>query len=119
MQKLLTLLLAFLAFAVAVSSDAQINPSTISDQNRTGDLPFSATLGTDIEHVDLASGNLVVKIPVIDLNGRGLPYEFLFHYNANFWAVGCSQDINGNYYCAWGIEARPYIAGAITGSGVL
>ena len=107
---------ALFTVIIACVVRAQINPQTVSDQNRTGDLPFSATIGTDVESVDLATGNLTVKIPFIDLKGRGLPYGFMLHYNANFWQVGCSVDVNGNYYCAWGYEARPYVNGALSSS---
>ena len=39
-------------------------PTKVNVQNRAGDLPFSTSVGTEVEHVDLASGDLVVHIPI-------------------------------------------------------
>src|SRR5947209_15005847 len=62
-------------------------PTAVTVQNRTGDLPFSQTVGTGVEHVDIGSGNLIVDFPIISLPGRHMPFNYGLRYNALFWTV--------------------------------
>ncbi len=61
-----TLLFASSTFMAAQDE----TPTAVTVQNRTGDLPFSQTVGTGAEHVDIGSGNLIVDIPIISTPGR-------------------------------------------------
>jgi len=77
--------LALLLFGCASFMSAQDEtPTSVTVQNRTGDLPFSQTVGTGVEHVDIGSGNLIVDFPIISLPGRHMPFNYGLHYNALF-----------------------------------
>src|SRR5437667_11968325 len=69
-------------------------PTTITVQNRSGDLPFSSSIGTDIEHVDVASGNLIIHIPFTSVKGRGMDFNFGLNYDARYWIAGTRQFAN-------------------------
>src|ERR1039458_4402526 len=56
-------------------------PTQITTQNMTGDLPFSTTVGTSIEHVDVATGALNVEIPLWSVPGRGTTHHLAFLWN--------------------------------------
>ena len=71
-----TLWLAVLVLAGASLARPQDEtPTAVTVQNRTGDLPFSQTVGTGTEHVDIGSGNLIVDVPIISLPGRHMPFN--------------------------------------------
>ena len=101
----LLLVLAFSRCAVAQNE----TPTTISIQNRTGDLPFSQTIGTGIEHVDIGTGNLRLDIPIVSLPGRGMPFNFGLRYNALFWMPGFRESGGGELQ-AWVTENRQSLA---------
>ena len=90
-------------------------PIKVNNQNRTGDLPFSTSVGTDIEHVDMASGNLILNIPVISLKGRGMDFNFQFRYGALYWIAAKRVNIWGDYVQEWKIEDRKYLPYAVGG----
>lgn len=84
-------------------------PTAVTVQNRTGDLPFSQTVGTGAEHVDIGSGNLIVDIPIISTPGRHMPFNYGLRYNALFWTVASRPQANGSLRYYWAIERRPYL----------
>ena len=74
--------------ALSISARAQDEiPTKVNNQNRTGDLPFSTSVGTDIERVDIAIGNLIVRIPLVSIPGRGMEFNFFFRYDAMYWTA--------------------------------
>src|SRR5258708_6748318 len=82
-SRVMTLVLAILVVpAVAVDYEA---PTKVDNQNRTGDLPFSTSVGTDIEHIDVGSGSLIVTIPIVSLPGRQMPFNFALRWEGMFW----------------------------------
>jgi RHS repeat-associated protein len=96
--------LLFIAFS-AYSAKAQDEiPSAVTDQNRSGDLPFSSVIGSATEHVLINSGNLVVNIPIIHIKGRnGLDFDFGLRYDGrNLVFV---QSGGGH----WTFEAHNYV----------
>src|SRR5436190_9543780 len=101
-----TIFIALFLCAAPVSWAQDEIPTRVNAQNRTGDLPFSATIGSDIEHVDLASGNLVVKIPIVSSAGRGMDFEFGLVYNAMLWATAPRIDATGQQRLEWNVEHR-------------
>ncbi len=102
------LAISLLAFLAASSSFAQDEmPTRVTDQNRSGDLPFSATVGTDLEHVVIAGGNLTVNIPFANVPGRGMPFSFGLWYDARFLVVGL-RSMPSNHEI-WNVEQRFYI----------
>src|SRR5947209_1892915 len=107
MPKLFRFLSASL-FLFAVCSFAQDEiPTRISAQNRSGDLPFSVTVGTDIEHVDATSGDLMVTLPILVTPGRGMEYNFSLVYDARFWVAAAR---GGDHpFELWNIEQRGYL----------
>ena len=54
--------------------------------NNTGDLPYSTSVGTDTEHVELSTGNLIVHIPFVDVPGRKMTFNFGIRYDSRFWS---------------------------------
>ncbi len=79
-------------------------PTRVTDQNRSGDLPFSSSIGTDIEHVDLASGALNIKIPLIHIPGRGMDSDLYLHWNSNYFLLAPRTDGQGRPYFLWTTE---------------
>src|SRR5437867_8079670 len=87
-------------------------PTAVSVQNRTGELPFSQTVGTGAEHVDIGSGNLIVDVPIVSIPGRHMPFNYGLRYNALFWTVASRTQTNGQVMYFWSVERRPYLGGA-------
>ncbi len=82
-------------------------PTRISAQNRSGELPFSVTVGTGIEHVDATSGDLMVTLPILITPGRGMEYNFSLVYDARFWVAAPR---GGDHpFELWNIEQRGYL----------
>lgn len=59
-------------------------PTAVTVQNESGDLPFSTTVGTSLEHVVVTTGNLVVNIPIAELPGRHGTFNFGLHYDGRY-----------------------------------
>ncbi len=89
---------------------AQETPTRVKDQNRAGDLPFSTSVGTDIERVDLSTGNLIVEIPILAVPGRSMDLDLKLRYNALYWLPATRVDIWGNYRQEWKTEQRDTFA---------
>ena len=85
-------------------TEAQATPTRVTDQNRTGDLPFSTSVGTDIERVDLATGALNVKIPLIKIPGRGMDGELYLRFNSNYLVLVPLTNSVGRSYYQWMTE---------------
>ena len=84
-------------------------PTKVTNQNRTGDLPFSTSVGTDVEHVEVGSGTLIVRIPIASAKGRGgLDFDFLLRYDAHFFVTAQRVYITGQPYLVWNIENRAW-----------
>jgi len=83
-------------------------PTKVTNQNRIGDLPFSTSVDTDVEHVDIASGSLIVRIPIASTKGRGLDFDFLLRYDAHFFVTAQRVYITGQPYLVWNIENRAW-----------
>jgi len=100
----------FLICAVAcavISARAQdVIPTKVNDQNRTGGLPFSTSIGTDVESVDVAGDNLRVHIPIVSIPGRGMNSGLVLTYDGRFWLASRYVDIHGNYIYQWKFESR-------------
>src|ERR1700692_4066652 len=79
-------ILLVIALAVVVAAQDE-TPLQVTNQNRSGDLPFSTSIGTGAEQVDVASGTLKIRIPIISIKGRGLDYKFMLRYDTAFWAT--------------------------------
>jgi RHS repeat-associated protein len=92
--------------ALAWAQDPTVIPTRVNAQNRTGNLPFSTTVGSDIERVDVATGNLIVDIPIISLPGRGMDFNFGLNYNAMFWYASRRTNIFNEDLEEWKLEYR-------------
>jgi len=79
--------LFFLSLTSVCAKAQDETPTAITDQNRTGDLPFSTSIGSSIEHVDLTSGNLLVNIPIAHVPGRGMDFDFSLRYDSRILVV--------------------------------
>src|SRR6476646_5778541 len=111
------LLLLFGCASLAFAQAHDETPTAVTVQNRTGDLPFSQTVGTGMEHVDIGSGNLIVNVPILSLPGRHMPFNYALRYNALFWTVATRTQPNGQQVRFWNIERRPYLGGIDQGLG--
>jgi hypothetical protein len=102
--------LLFASLSVAVSlflaaparPQAEI-PTRVTVQNRTGELPFSTNVGTSIEHVDVATGTLNVRIPIGNVPGRGMNSGLYLQFNSNYFLLAQRIDSMGNPYFIWTI----------------
>lgn len=81
------LISAILLLCCSLGNCQDETPTAVTPQNRTGDLPYSASLGTDIEHIDLVSGNLMINVPIVDRPGRGLGFHFGLRYDSRFIVI--------------------------------
>lgn len=89
--------LTLVVFAIVETAGAQVmTPTTITDSNRMGNLPFSTSVGTTVEHVDLASGALQVSIPLFSTPGRGLSTGMVLYYTSNIYNVATFYDGEGD-----------------------
>jgi RHS repeat-associated protein len=105
----------FLLVAIATPARAQDEtPTAVTVQNRAGDLPFSAAVGTDIEHVDVTTGDLVVHIPLASVKGRGLDFNYGLRYDARYWAAGTRQLTGHGPTQVWNIALGSYVAPGTT-----
>jgi RHS repeat-associated protein len=105
-RRLLTGLAMISVFICSVSSvKAQDEtPTAVTDQNRSGDLPFSGVIGSDIEHVVVTTGDLVVNIPIADLPGRGGRFHFALRYDGRYLVTA----LRGSNYI-WNISRANYL----------
>jgi YD repeat-containing protein len=95
----------FLLFSSCVPLSAQDSiPTAITPTNNSGDLPYSTSIGTEVEHIDLSSGNLIVDIPFISVPGRKMNFDFGVRYDARFWV-----DTTLNNQSAWNPEQRNWL----------
>src|SRR5437867_10268806 len=111
-HKLLTRVMGVAAAFVlsALPSFADETPTKVTAQNRGGDLPFSTSVGTGVERVDLGSGNLIFTIPIASVPGRGLTFSFMLRYDARFLVVtNVVNSQTGATYQLWNISADPYL----------
>jgi RHS repeat-associated protein len=83
-------------------------PTAVNNQNRAGDLPFSTSIGSANESVDIGSGNLTFTLPIASLPGRGLPYNFQLRFSGLMWITSVRQ-IAGAPTATWTAEKRPYL----------
>ena len=98
MAPLCCLAVGALSFAPAALAQNEI-PAKVTNQNRTGDLPFSTTVGTAIEHVDVATASLNVELPLFSMPGRnGLSAGLQFHWSSNYFLLAMRTDAFGNPY---------------------
>jgi hypothetical protein len=58
-------------------------------------LPQTLFSGTDIERVDLLSGALQIRIPLLNLPGRGMNTNLTFSYTSKVWHTSPVNDIYG------------------------
>ena len=103
-RRLLVLGLAFSIILSEAKVHAQETPTRVDIQNRSGDLPFSTSIGTDVEHVDMATGDLVVHIPIAHVNGRGMDYDYALNWMGKFLVVNQRVNIFGNPVQQWALE---------------
>ena len=108
--------LTCLAFALPARAQDE-TPTAVTVQNRSGDLPFSASIGTDIEHVDVSSGNLIVHIPFTSVKGRGSSFDFGLNYDARYWVTGTRKLTGQGPSQLWNIGIGNYFPDATSGLG--
>ncbi len=102
-MKLLFAVTLMLFVPIALNAQDEI-PTAVTVQNRSGDLPFSSSVGTDVEHVDVVSGNLTVNIPISHVPGRGMDYTVSLHYDAR-WLMAAQR----GSFKVWNAERRLYV----------
>jgi hypothetical protein len=120
MNLILLPVVAILLMAVPARPQGEI-PTRVTNQNRTGELPFSTNIGTSIEHVDAATGTLNVRIPLVSNPGRGSSAQLYYQFNSNYLLLAPRTDGLGHPYWIWTIAANSgwqtnhtYMTSAIT-----
>jgi len=78
-------------------------------------VPFSTSVGTDIEHVDIGSGDLVIRIPIEGVKGRGLDHNFFLRYNGHVWLTNTVPGGDAGPYQDW--EPEPALLAGSLGLG--
>jgi hypothetical protein len=96
---------AVLFLAVPAQPQSEI-PTHVTVQNRTGELPFSTSIGTSIEHVDAATGTLNVRIPIMSAPGRGMGASLSLQFNSNYFLLAPRTDSLGNPFFVWTIPVH-------------
>lgn len=91
----------------SASAAQDVVPTQVTDQNRSGDLPFSSAVGSDLERVVISTENLVVNIPIAHVRGRaGLDFDFGLHYDGRVLAV---IPPSGSNPAIWRFSAHNYV----------
>lgn len=104
-----TLVLGALCFGLASAQD--VVPTAITPTTNSGALPYSTTIGTDAEQVDLASGNLIINIPFVNVPGRKMSFRYGLRYDARFlMMVGFGANTK-----QWQIERKPWLTADMVG----
>ena len=99
----LVLLFVSLGSLLAIAQDDI--PTKVTDQNRSGEMPFSTSIGTQIEHVDVGSAALNIVVPIVKFPGRnGMDFEFSLHWNSNQYMMAPRTDGQGNPFYIWTME---------------
>src|SRR5712692_10139672 len=62
-------------------------PKAINDQTATGDRPFANFMSADIDQVQINSGALDVRIPLVYRKGRRLDFDPFWLYTNKVWMV--------------------------------
>src|SRR6267154_348455 len=107
--RLVFLVAAYLQWAPLLCQAQDEIPNAVTSQNRSGELPFSTRIGTDVEHADVSSGNLTVTIAITSLRGRGQNFSFSLRYDARILVAGVRLDPNtGRNYLIWNLEGGPW-----------
>lgn len=101
------LLVCLLFLAAPVVAQDEV-PTKVTMSNRVGNLPYTTSIGTDVESVDVATGHLSVTIPFTSTPGRGMNSSFGMRFNSGFWYAATRVDINGQPYQRWNLEKRFY-----------
>ena len=111
-MKITPVILTVLSILVSAQSVAAQDtiPTAITLNNTTGDQPYSTQVGTDTEHVELATGNLIVTIPFLNVPGRHLNFNYGLRYDAAFWLP--TQFGNA---MRWNPEQRPWLTADVIG----
>lgn len=89
-----SIIASILLFPVIVFAQNEV-PTRITNQNRIGDLPYSTSIGTETEHVDMATGALNVNIPIWSVPGRA-DASLAFHWSSNYLVAASRTDSVGN-----------------------
>jgi RHS repeat-associated protein len=97
-----TLIAACCLAPLSIAQDE--TPTKVTAQNRSGELPFSTSIGTQIEHVDVASAVLNVTIPLIKVPGRGMNSEVTLHWNSNMYVMAPRLNGLGNPFYIWNFD---------------
>src|SRR5712692_1426789 len=64
------------------------DPATqVTDMNASGPRVFGTTMGGDIDFIDVATGGVNLKIPLLARRGRGLDFNLNITYSSRFWNV--------------------------------
>jgi RHS repeat-associated protein len=105
-RSFLALLLVILLASSVLAQDE--TPKTVNNQNRSGDLPFSSSVGTGVESVDIATGHLSIRIPFVAVPGRGTNYRLGLRYESGYWAAALRSALGSPQY-QWKLEKRPYV----------
>jgi RHS repeat-associated protein len=84
-------------------------PTKVTVQNRSGDLPFSAKIGVDIEQLDIIGGSPLLRLPILHIPGRKMDYDFDLIWDARFLVTARRTPPGAAPFELWNIEQRGYL----------
>jgi RHS repeat-associated protein len=81
--------IALFAFMLAPAAHAQY-PGYVSTNSDTGFPSYGAYVSSGIDTVNLMSGGLSLRIPILSRKGRGVDYELHLSYESKTWVMNTS-----------------------------
>src|SRR5437870_3979446 len=87
-------LLVLFSLLILTTAIARAQTQTM-DVNRSTGAPGSIYHGSDIDNVNLSSGNLRITIPLLHFPGRGLDTDIVLTYNSKIWKTATFTDVTG------------------------
>jgi RHS repeat-associated protein len=85
-MKWLSFAFAVFAFLLAPTARAQY-PGYVTNSNDTGMPNYGSFVSTNIDHVNMANGDVNIVIPFVSLKGRGLNNGLAFRFESKMWAM--------------------------------
>jgi YD repeat-containing protein len=111
MKAILALVILSGASAACAQNLDVASPTNVTDQNRTAQLPFSSSISSKYDSVDLSTGNLSIRVPLLHVKGRaGDDYNVVLRFEGNFWI---QEVLTGGLNALWVNEARNPLNGLL------
>jgi RHS repeat-associated protein len=95
--RLLGFILAFFTIALVPAAHAQY-PGYVSNSNDTGLPSYGSFISSKVDTVNLGTGGVSIRIPIVSRKGRGITYLYLHQYESKLWSMVPTVVTLGNSY---------------------